>query len=111
MVVGAPVHEYTHGSTATTGCSITGGAFCYPPAVQFPSGYVSDYFFADFCGGWIRTYDPSIGPASGFATGLERPVDLEVSREGELYYLARGSTRSPASVDKIGHAANSAPPG
>jgi glucose/arabinose dehydrogenase len=99
----APVHEYAHGSTATTGCSITGGTFYNPAAVQFPSGYVGDYFFADFCSGWIRKYDPSTGVASGFATGLERPIDLEVSKAGQLYYLTRGS---PASVGKIGYAAN-----
>jgi glucose/arabinose dehydrogenase len=99
----APVHEYAHGSTATTGCSITGGTFYNPATVQFPSGYVGDYFFADFCSGWIRKYDPSTGVASGFATGLERPIDLEVSKAGQLYYLTRGS---PASVGKIGYAAN-----
>jgi glucose/arabinose dehydrogenase len=99
----APVHEYAHGSTDTTGCSITGGTFYNPATVQFPIAYVSDYFFADFCSGWIRKYDPSTGVASGFATGLERPIDLEVSKGGQLYYLTRGS---PASVGKIGYAAN-----
>ena len=102
----APVHEYSHGSTNTTGCSITGGAFYNPATVQFPRGYVGDYFFADFCSGWIRILDPSTGQARGFATGLERPVDLEVSQAGELYYLVRGSTGSPALVGKIGYAGN-----
>jgi glucose/arabinose dehydrogenase len=99
----APVHEYAHGSTDTTGCSITGGTFYNPTTIQFPSGYVGDYFFADFCSGWIRTYDPTTGAASGFATGLEMPIDLEASKAGQLYYLTRGS---PASVGKIGYAAN-----
>ena len=98
-----PVHEYAHGSTDTTGCSITGGTFYNPTTVQFPSGYVDDYFFTDLCSGWIRTYDPQSGDASGFATGLEMPIDLEVSKAGQLYYLTRGS---PASVDKIGYGAN-----
>jgi len=103
----APVYEYSHGSTDTTGCSITGGTFYNPTTVQFPSGYVGDYFFADFCSGWIRTYDPSTDAATGFATGLSSVVDLEVSKAGELYYLARvGSTGSPALVGKIGYAAN-----
>ena len=97
------MHEYGHVSTDTTGCSITGGAFYNPTTILFPSGYVGDYFFADFCSGWIRTYDPSTGAASGFATGLEMPIDLEVSKAGQLYYLTRGS---PASVGKIGYAAN-----
>ena len=99
----APVHEYGHGSTDTTGCSITGGAFYNPTTMQFPSGYVGDYFFADFCSGWIRTYDPITGAASGFATGLEMLIDLEVSKAGQLFYLTRGSA---ASVGKIGYAAN-----
>ena len=30
--------------------------FYNPQMVQFPSGYVGDYFFADFCRGWIRSY-------------------------------------------------------
>jgi glucose/arabinose dehydrogenase len=100
----APVHEYSHGSTATTGCSITGGGFYNPTTVQFPSGYVGDYFFADFCNGWIRRYDPSTNTVTGFATGLSSVVDLEVSKEGDLYYLSRGS---PGSVSKIGYTAGS----
>jgi glucose/arabinose dehydrogenase len=99
----APLHEYGHGSTDTTGCSITGGAFYNPTAGQFPSNYEGDYFFADFCNGWIRTYDLSTKTATGFATGLSSIVDLEVSQDGELYYLSRGS---PGSVTKIAHAGN-----
>jgi glucose/arabinose dehydrogenase len=98
-----PMHEYAHGSTDTTGCSITGGTFYNPTTVQFPSGYVDEYFFTDLCSGWIRTYDPQSGAASGFATGLEMPIDLEVSKAGQLYYLTRGN---PALVGKIGYAAN-----
>jgi glucose/arabinose dehydrogenase len=99
-----PVHEYTHGSTNTTGCSITGGTFYNPATVRFPSGYVGDYFFADLCSGWIRRYDPSTDAATGFATGLSSVVDLEVSKnEGELYYLSRGT---PGSVSKIRYAGN-----
>jgi glucose/arabinose dehydrogenase len=106
-----PVFAYGHGGDpATTGCSITGGTFYNPMTVLFPPEYEGDYFFADFCSGWIRTYDPSTGApstgaASEFATGLERPIDLEVSKAGQLYYLARGSTGSSASVGKIGYAA------
>jgi glucose/arabinose dehydrogenase len=98
-----PVHEYTHGSTDTTGCSITGGTFYNPTTGQFPSGYMGDYFFADLCSGWIRTYDPLTNAATGFATGLSLVVDLEVSKEGELYYLSRGS---PGTVSKIGYTGN-----
>jgi glucose/arabinose dehydrogenase len=97
----APAHEYTHGSTNTTGCSITAGTFYNPTTIQFPSSYVGDYFFADLCNGWIRIYDPSTKAATEFATGLSGVVDLEVSKnEGELYYLSRGS---PGTVSKIHH--------
>ena len=98
-----PIFAYGHGSTNTTGCSITGGAFYNPTTGRFPSGYLGDYFFADFCNGWIRRYDPANGTARGFASGLSNVVDLEVSKDGDLYYLSRGST---ASVSKIRYTAN-----
>ena len=84
-----------------TRCAITGGAFYNPTTRQYPSGYVGDYFFADLCSGWIRTRDATTGEVRGFATGLERPIDLEVSKAGELYYLLRGSSSTPGSVSKI----------
>ena len=101
-----PIFAYGHdGDPATTGCSITGGTFYNPATIQLPSGYVGDYFFADFCSGWIRSrsVDPSTGEAtiSDFASGIARPIDLEVSKAGELYYLSRGSSVSPGSVSKI----------
>jgi len=99
-----PIFAHAYGQDGA--CSITGGAFYNPTTLQFPQEYEGDYFFADFCGGWIMKFEPSTGQASSFATGLERPIDLEVSQAGELYYLARGSTGSPASVGKIGYASN-----
>ena len=102
-----PIFAYGHDSTNTTGCAITGGTFYPPTSTLFPQEYEGDYFFADFCSGWIRRLEPTTGggfAASGFATGLERPIDLEVSQAGELYYLARGNMGSPAIVGKIGYA-------
>jgi hypothetical protein len=90
---------YGHGSTKATGCAITGGVFYNPTTRQFPSGYVGDYFFADFCSGWIRRLDAATGDVTGFATGLSMPVALEVSRGGSLYYLSRG--HGTGSVGKI----------
>ena len=94
-----PIFAYMNdGST----CAITGGAFYNPQIIQFPSNFVGRYFFADFCGGWIRTLDPANGNAvADFATGISLPVDLQVSPDGFLYYLARGS----GSVNRIGFAA------
>jgi glucose/arabinose dehydrogenase len=86
----SPVFAYRQGSTKSTGCAITGGAFYNPTTRQFPRAYVGDYFFADFCGGWIRSYDSATDLARDFATGLSAPVDLKVSKGGGLYYLSRG---------------------
>ena len=80
-------------------CAITGGAFYNPQLIQFPSNFVGNYFFADFCGGWIRRLDPANGnTVSEFATGISNPVDLKVSPDGFLYYLAR----TAGSVGRIG---------
>jgi hypothetical protein len=91
-----PIFAYSNDAQT---CAITGGAFYNPQVIQFPANYVGNYFFADFCGGWIRTLDPAMGNAvAGFATGISFPVDLQVSADGFLYYLARGA----GSVNRIG---------
>jgi glucose/arabinose dehydrogenase len=86
-----PLFRYAHGSSATTGCAITGGAFYNPTTANFPSDYVGKYFYAEFCTGWIRRFDPATGTDTGFATGIANPVDLIVTADGSLYYLARGA--------------------
>ncbi|MEP7116533.1 MAG: PQQ-dependent sugar dehydrogenase [Acidobacteriota bacterium] len=86
-----PRHRYGHGSTSTTGCAITGGAFYNPATQTFPSDYLNDYFFADVCTGWIRRLDTSTNVAVDFATGAGGPVDLKVWSDGNLYYLSRGN--------------------
>src|ERR1051325_4045978 len=74
-----PLFTYGHGSSSTTGCAITGGAFYNPPVTQFPSDYQGKYFFADFCSGWIRRLNPADNTATDFATGIANPVDLPVA--------------------------------
>jgi glucose/arabinose dehydrogenase len=86
-----PIFAYRHGATGTTGCSITGGEFYRPARRNFPARFVGDYFFADFCNGWVRRYDPRADRATRFATGLGSPVDLEVHRAGSLYVLVHGT--------------------
>ena len=94
-----PIFAYANDAQT---CAITGGAFYNPQIIQFPSNFVGNYFFADFCGGWIRRLDPASGNAvSDFATGISLPVDLQVSTDGFLYYLERGA----GSVNRIGFAA------
>jgi glucose/arabinose dehydrogenase len=89
----SPLYSYPHGENDTPPCAITGGTFYNPPVAYFPAGYVGDYFFADFCSGWISVYDPAEDPADGtapvFETGLGHPVDLQVGKDGSLYYLDR----------------------
>jgi glucose/arabinose dehydrogenase len=84
----APLFAYGHGTGPTTGCAISGGAFYDPVWNTFPSGYLNDYFFADLCSGWIRRYDFTTETAAPFASGINGPVDLKVSRDGALYYLS-----------------------
>jgi glucose/arabinose dehydrogenase len=100
----SPRSSYSHSGGA---CAITGGAFYAPLTAQFPSDYVNDYFFADFCGGWIRKLDPAAGNSVvGFATGITAPVDLKVSDDGSLYYLARGSGTSTGVVMRVSRTNN-----
>lgn len=84
----SPLFAYRNDSET---CAITGGTFYNPGTQQFPAEYRGSYFFADICGGWIRRLDPDQGnTVSGFATGISAPVDLRVTDDGSLYYLARG---------------------
>jgi glucose/arabinose dehydrogenase len=99
--------RYVYGHTGGA-CAITGGTFYSPLASQFPSSYAQDYFFADYCAGWIRVLDRSTNVASSFATGISAPVDLKVSSDGALYYLARGGGSSTGVVYRITYG-NSAP--
>lgn len=74
----------------TTGCALSGAAFYNPAVATYPSDYIGKYFYADYCSGWIRRFDPATNTATGFATGLSFPVDLHIGPDGNLYYLARG---------------------
>jgi glucose/arabinose dehydrogenase len=101
-----PIFTYGHGTSPTTGCAITGGAFYNPAVAQFPASYTGKYFFADFCSGWIRLLDPSSNTATDFASGIANPVDLLVAPDGSLYYLAYVS----ASLFRVQFTANQTPP-
>ena len=97
----SPRYAYLHSGGP---CAITGGTFYAPPSAQFPADYVDDYFFADYCAGWIRKLDPAADNAvQDFATGIARPVDLKVSDDGSLYYLARGSGANTGVVYRVSY--------
>ena len=98
-----PVHVYDHNGN----CAITGGCFYNPGTTTFPSAYVGKYFFADYCGGWIKYIDPA-NPGAGstsFASNVSSAVDLQVGPDGALYYLARGN----GTVGRIQYAADTPP--
>ena len=97
----SPRYAYDHAGGT---CAITGGAFYSPLTPQFPSDYLRDYFFADYCGGWIRKLDTG-GTVTTFATGIAAPVDLKVSDDGRLYYLARGAGGATGVVYRIDYGA------
>jgi glucose/arabinose dehydrogenase len=85
----SPFHYYTHASGQ---CAITGGAFYDPATVNFPAPYTNDYFYADFCAGWIKSVDLTTKAESTLlpASGSRSPVDIDIAEDGSLYYLARG---------------------
>ena len=64
------------------------GTFYSPALRRFPATLTGKYFFADWCDGWIKTIDPA-NPASvaPFGNGAGRVMDLEVGRDGNLYYI------------------------
>jgi hypothetical protein len=105
----SPLYAYRHGSSTTTGCAITGGTFYNPPTNQFPLSYRGLYFFADLCGGWIRLYNVANDTTSNFATGIFRPVDLDIGADGSLYYLSIGDGTSSGAIYRLRYTTSQAP--
>lgn len=84
-----PILAYPHDGNLIQGCAIVGAAFYNPLAIQFPSDYVGDYFYGDFCAGWIRNYDIATRKSQLFASELNQLSDLQVAPDGTLYFLER----------------------
>ncbi len=102
----SPIYAYGHGTGgAETGCAVTGGVFYNPAVQQFPSEYVGDYFFADYCSGWIRRIDTATNTVHPFATVYYLPIDLRLAPDGSLLYLARQTN----SVERIRFTGSQAP--
>jgi glucose/arabinose dehydrogenase len=107
-----PVHAYSH----SVGCAITGGAFYSPVTQQFPSEYEGNYFFAEFCNGEIRMFDPD-APANvtTFLSDADFPIGIDVTPNGTMYYMERGVGAGGAdgtnlgSVHKIEYTSNIPP--
>ena len=92
---------YAYDRRGTGECAIAGGAFYSPITMQFPAPYAGRYFFADLCKGWIHAVDPDTADVDDFATGITAPVDLSVSDDGSLYYLARGASANAGVLYRI----------
>lgn len=97
---------YVYENVGSNGCAITGAAFYRPTTANFPAEYAGRYFFGDFCAGFIRMLNPTgYTSATTFATGVSQLVDIQVSSDGSLYYLARGG----GDVYRVRYTATSAP--
>jgi glucose/arabinose dehydrogenase len=80
-----PFYTYSHDQ----GCAIVGSSFYNPELITFPSAYVGKFFFADYCGGYIKSLDPLTATTTEFITGINRPLVIRVAADGTLYYIAR----------------------
>ena len=111
-----PVHAYGHNE----GCSIVGAAFYNPDQVQFPAVYLNKFFFADYCDGYIKVFDPvSESLYETFATEIDRPIAILTASDGSLYYIERRGIGDGTNADntmstngvlwKVTYAENQAP--
>ncbi len=103
-------HTPFHAYSSTGGdCAITGGAFYNPDTANFPLEYVGDYFFSDYCGGWVRSIDLSTRTVSTLIPPGDggQPVDIKIGDDGSLYYLDR-ELNPTAAVHRVRYVA--APP-
>ena len=84
-----PVLDISHGDAGT--CSITGGVTYRGSAIPEIAG---EYFFSDFCGGWLRSV-PVEAPheVSDWTSDVGVPgqvVGFGTDRAGEMYVLTTG---------------------
>jgi glucose/arabinose dehydrogenase/PKD repeat protein len=89
-----PIFAYPYGKfSLSTGCAISGGTFYNPATPNFPSNYVGNYFFMDYCNGWISRLDPNnVSDVTVFASNMPSDIiQLKAGPDGSLYYIYRGS--------------------
>ena len=85
-----PITEYGHGD----GCSITGG---YVYRGQAIPELVGTYFYADYCRGWIRSFQYRNGAAEAAASWPTLDTHGQITSfgedaRGELYVVLAGGT-------------------
>lgn len=95
---------------ASYGCSIAGLAFYKQVAgdFAFPSNYNNNLFFSDYCGGWIRAFNPDATRTSdidvdNFAPkvvqNLQGALTMAPSTDGGLYFVDRGTHNGATDVN------------
>ena len=92
-------------ATASGVCAITGGAFYEPPVLAFPTAYRGDYFYADYCGGWIRRIDP----VTGIGRRLSRAASAVRSTSRSAPTARFTTWRAMAVVGRISYSAAEPP--
>ncbi|MGA9596047.1 MAG: PQQ-dependent sugar dehydrogenase [Acidimicrobiia bacterium] len=81
-----PLYEYTHDE----GCSITGGSVYHGTAIPELAG---QFFFGDYCGGWVRSIDKSGNVKEWFpARTFPGTIGFGVDAAGEIYVLTNQGT-------------------
>jgi uncharacterized repeat protein (TIGR03806 family) len=85
-----PAYAYDHGRG--DGVALCSGDFydpAKPGADAFPAEYTGRFFFSDYKG-WIKAIDPAKPERRyDFATGIDRPIDVDIAPDGALWYIAR----------------------
>ena len=83
-----PIHAYLH-SGDPGGCAITGGTFQRTTNPDLPAEYTDKYYFVDYCGNWMYSYDLDTGVVEEFATDLNgRPISPVADPDGTIYYAS-----------------------
>ena len=85
-----PTWQYNHSTGSPTGCAITGGDFYEPAVARLPAQFHGTFLVADHCEGWVKSVDIFNGnTVRDLFTGFERPVDVRVGAQGQVYVLVR----------------------
>jgi glucose/arabinose dehydrogenase len=97
----APFYVYSHSGSLYNSGAVVAAAFYNPATAQFPSAYIGKFFYADHTFGIINYLDPqaSSPSPSPFATGLDHPLDIKFAPDGKMYYLVRGNSSDPATMN------------
>jgi glucose/arabinose dehydrogenase len=107
-LLGSAPCTVTPQTTSVLGCAITASAFYNPSTQMFPSGFVGDYLFVEYCSNWMKRYDIASDTVLDFASNIpEATIDMEVAADGSVYYLARGAGSTTGELYRITYSGGS----